>query len=154
MNFWFGYWHSGGYSGEVISGEYCYGKSLPERNMAGIAGRPGKGRKPLSHGCRNRRRGETRARRGREPYQAPSSLTRSATGLAGFWAALHGLINMGLQLNNEAEALGAKPRKGVAMGMLGTGRERAASHPVKMDGMSESHRTGRPGYRRRTRGSF
>jgi hypothetical protein len=30
------------------------------------------------------------------------------------------------------------------MGMLGTGRERSASHPVKMDGMSESHRTGRP----------
>lgn len=30
------------------------------------------------------------------------------------------------------------------MGMLGTGREREASHPVKMDGMSESHRTGRP----------
>jgi DNA-binding phage protein len=30
------------------------------------------------------------------------------------------------------------------MSMPGTGREHAASHPVKMDGMSESHRTGRP----------
>jgi hypothetical protein len=27
----------GAISGEIISGEYCYGKSLPGRNMAGIA---------------------------------------------------------------------------------------------------------------------
>jgi hypothetical protein len=30
----------GAISGEIILGEYCYGKSLPERNMAGIAERP------------------------------------------------------------------------------------------------------------------